>query len=314
MDILLCGQWDDGERDDWAAALRRAMPPQHRLILQRGAASDANIEVAVVANPPPGALAGLPRLRLIQSLWAGVDRLLADQSLPADVPLARMVDPVMNAAMAETALWAVLSLQRGFFDYAQQQRERLWRPLLQRRADETAVLVLGAGQMGQAAARRIAAVGFAVTVWRSTALDLDEPAVRVIHGHASLRQAAAQARVVVNLLPLTPLTRGILGARFFSSLSPGTGIVNLARGAHLVEPDLLDALATGQVGRAVLDVFGHEPLPPDHVYWRHPRVTVLPHVAALTDLRSASAVVLHNLDALECGAELAHLVDRQRGY
>ena len=314
MNILLCGQWDDAERDAWATALRASLLPRDQLVLQRDATMDALIDVAVVANPAPGALAGLPGLRLIQSLWAGVDRLLADNSLPHGVPLARMVDPAMNAAMAETALWAVLSLQRGFFDYAQQQRDGVWRALSQRRADETPVLLLGAGQMGQAAARRIAAAGFAVTVWRSAAGSWSEPGIRVVHGEAALRSAAAPARVVINLLPLTAATRGLLGSALFSMLRRGASIVNLARGTHLVERDLLEALASGQIDRAVLDVFATEPLPSTHAFWTHPRITVLPHVAALTDLRSAAAVVRRNLDALQRGAALAHLVDRRRGY
>ncbi|HMZ02849.1 MAG TPA: glyoxylate/hydroxypyruvate reductase A, partial [Burkholderiaceae bacterium] len=154
MDILLTGQWaDDDERDTWLAALQAAVP-RARWTVDHGEAEPrwpVSIEVAVVANPPPGRLQGLPRLRLIQSLWAGVDRLLADTTLPAGIPIARMIDPAMNAAMAETALWAVLTLQRGFHHYAAQQR-----------AGEVRVTVLGGGQMGATAARRLAAQGLTV--------------------------------------------------------------------------------------------------------------------------------------------------------
>jgi glyoxylate/hydroxypyruvate reductase len=125
MQLLLTGDFDAAEQAEWADALRQALPG-HTLWVGREAvpvSAQALVEVAIVANPPPGSLAGLPGLRLVQSLWAGVDRLLADPGLPADVPLARMVDPWMNAAMAETALWAVLSLHRGFFGY---QRHRPW--------------------------------------------------------------------------------------------------------------------------------------------------------------------------------------------
>ena len=156
MNLLLTGDFDAAERDDWAAALRVALPGHH-LCLARGELPDDTIEAAIVANPPPGGLVGLPRLRLIQSLWAGVDRLLADASLPAGVPIARMVDPAMNQAMAETALWATLSLHRGFFSYGAQQRAGQWRQLHQRRADEVPVLVLGFGQMGRAVARALVA-------------------------------------------------------------------------------------------------------------------------------------------------------------
>ncbi len=155
MKVLLAGEIDAA----WRRELSAAMP--EATWLDAGEA-----DAALVANPPPGALAGQPRLRLIQSLWAGVDRLLADPTLPAGVPIARMVDPAMSAAMAETALWATLSLHRGFFAYAQAQREAVWRVHAQRRADEVGVLVLGQGEMGRAAAARIAQQGYPVRGWR----------------------------------------------------------------------------------------------------------------------------------------------------
>jgi glyoxylate/hydroxypyruvate reductase A len=123
-----------------------------------------------------------------------------------------------------------------------------------------------------------------------------------------------EADVVINLLPLTPATRGLLDAAFFAALPRGASVVNLARGGHVVDADLIAALDRGQLRHAVLDVFATEPLPPDHAYWTHPRVTVLPHVAAATDARSAAAVVAANLRALSEGRPLAHRVDRGRGY
>ncbi|BDI03616.1 2-hydroxyacid dehydrogenase [Sphaerotilus microaerophilus] len=322
MDILLTGRWaDDDERDTWLAALCEAVRPVlpgARWWLDRGEAQPAwpdRIEIAVVANPLPGRLQGLPRLRLIQSLWAGVDRLLADESLPASVPIARMVDPAMNAAMAETALWAVLTLQRGFHHYAAQQRAGLWRQLPQRRADELTVTVLGCGQMGAAAARRLAAMGYRVRAWRATAGAAAGLAGIEVHaGAEALAPLLADSDIVVNLLPLTPATRGLIDARFLAALPPGAALVNLARGAHVEEADLLAALDSGRLGHAVLDVFATEPLPASHPFWSHPRVTLLPHVAALTDPRSAATVVAANLGALVEGREIAHRVDRRRGY
>lgn len=314
MNILLCGSWDDAERDAWADALRAGLAPRDRLVLQRGEVDDALIDAAIVANPPLGSLAGLTGLRLIQSLWAGVDRLLQDDSLPPEVPIARMVDPAMNAAMAETALWAVLSLHRGFFDCAQQQRDGIWHQAPQALADEVPVLVLGHGQMGRAAAQRLAQLGYPASTWGRQPSAHSLPGVRHRHGEAGLKSALAKACIVVNLLPLTAATRGILGQALFDQLPAGASIVNLARGAHLLEVDLLKALDTGRVHRAVLDVFYSEPLPAGHPFWSHPRVTVLPHVAAQTDLRSAAAVALANIDALARGAPLAHTVSRSAGY
>ena len=312
---LLSGRFDAAERDDWLIALRAAAP--HWTWWSDGDAGlpRQQIRAAVVANPAPGALAGLPRLGLVQSLWAGVEKLLADSSVPAGVPLARLVDPAMSAAMAETALWAVLSLQRGFFGYAAQQSVGCWAQQAQRRADELSVLVLGLGAMGSSVAERLAAQGWRVSAWHAT------PRRRALAGSVSahagpvaLAALLPGSQVVVNLLPLTAATRGLLDERFFAALPRGAGIVNLARGAHLVEADLIAALDSGQLGHAVLDVFETEPLPAAHRFWRHPRVTVLPHVAALSDPRSAAKLVAANLEALRDGAPLAHLVDRERGY
>lgn len=315
MNILLAGSWDDNERDAWVDALRTALP-QHRLMLARE--PDVQIDAAIVANPPPGSLQGLPSLRLIQSLWAGVDRLLGDTSLPAGVPIARMVDPAMNAAMAETALWAVLSLHRGFYRYARQQQQRLWAELPQTRADELSVLVLGLGQMGRTAAERLRQQNYRVSGWSrgsgAAAADLHAAGWPLHRGLEGLHTALASAQVVVNLLPLTPETRGLLNRDFFARLPRGAAIVNLARGAHVVDDDLLVALDSGQLSHAVLDVFSTEPLPTEHRYWSHAQVTVLPHAAAATDVRSAAHIAAANIEALVDGRPIANLVLPARGY
>jgi glyoxylate/hydroxypyruvate reductase len=315
MHVLLSGRFDAAERKQWQRALRDAAPECSWWTDEDRDAPREAMAAAVVANPAPGALAGLPQLRLVQSLWAGVETLLADASLPPEVPLARMVDPAMSAAMAETALWAVLSLHRGFFDYAAQQRAGEWRGHAQRRADELGLLVLGLGHMGLAVATRLAAQGYRVSAWHAKPNDRPGPPGVAVHaGNPALAALLPGADIVLNLLPLTAATRGLLDARLFAALPRGAAIVNLARGAHVVDADLLAALDSGHLKHAVLDVFHAEPLPPDHRYWQHPQVTVLPHVAALTDLRSAAGVVARNLRALREGAPLAHRVDRSRGY
>lgn len=315
LHVLLTGRIDAAERDAYLCALREAVPECRWWSDDDGEVPRDFISAAVVANPAPGVLSGLPRLRLVQSLWAGVEKLLADPTLPSHVPLARMVDPVMTAAMTETAQWAVLSLQRGFFDYAGQQRAGVWQQHAQRRADEFRVLVLGLGQIGRAVAARLAAQGYRVKAWHASAGA--RPAVDGVAAHAgadALPALLAMSDIIVNLLPLTPATRGLLDAPLLAAMPAGASIVNLARGAHVVDDDLLAALDSGHVRRAVLDVFQDEPLPAGHRYWQHPQVTVLPHVAALTDPRSAAGVVANNLRALRDGAPLLHLVERARGY
>jgi len=323
MSLVLCdegtGEQGEAERATWQRCLAEALPGEvlHLASASLGPDALAQVDVALVANPPPGSLRRWPGLRLIQSLWAGVDRLLADPLLPAGVPIARMVDPAMNAAMAETALWAVLSLQRDFLRYQRQQREGMWRTWPQRLPGELQVSVLGLGQMGRAVAQRLGAQGYRVSGWRLRAEAgpaRDAAAVQVSSGAAALPGLLARSDVVINLLPLTPATRGLLDARFFAALPPGAALVNLARGAHVVEADLRVALESGHLRHAVLDVFETEPLPAGHWAWSHPGVTVLPHVAAQTDPRSAAVVVAANVAALRQGRPLSHLVQRENGY
>ncbi len=314
MNILLSGDFDAAQRQLWLDALHAALPEARWLDRSQALAQAATVQAAVVANPAPGSLQGLPNLRLIQSLWAGVEGLLADTTLPAGVPLARMVDPAMNAAMAETTLWAVLSLHRGFFANAEAQRAGVWRQQVQRPAAQVPVAVLGLGQMGAAAARVLHRQGYRVAGWHQHGTPAAVEGVTVHRGDAALAPLLAASDIVINLLPLTAATRGLLDASFFAAMPAGATLINLARGAHVVDGDLLAALDSGHLQHAVLDVFHHEPLPSGHRFWQHPRVTLLPHVAAQTDPQSAAAVVAANLRALMQGAPIAHLVQRSRGY
>lgn len=309
MAILVAADFDADEWAAWWPALVAAFLGEH-LVRNAHDAARADVDVALVANPHVDALRGLPRLRFIQSLWAGVDRLLADASVPAEVPIARMVDPRMNAAMAETVLWAVIGLHRDFFTYAVQQRTALWHPHAQRPADEISVAVLGLGQMGRAAAQSLARCGYRVLGWSARPAAVDG----VITSSDDVRDVLAAAHIVVNLLPLTPATRGLFNAARLAQMRSGASLVNLARGAHVVEADLLAALDDGHLRHAVLDTFDTEPLPADHPFWRHPKVSLLPHVAAQTDPRSAASIAAHNVRAFRAGLAPAHLVDRVRGY
>ena len=311
MTILLATRMGADEQALWLSLLQAALPNE-RLVSAREAATDRQIDIAVVANPASAALHNLPNLRFIQSLWAGVEMLLNDATIPKEIPLARMVDPAMNTAMAETALWAVLSLHRGYFECATQQAQRRWQRVPQPRADEVSVAVLGLGQMGRAVATRLVQNGYRVSAWSLNAGMLE--GVQTLHGEIAFGQVLAAADIVVNLLPLTPATRGLLNAQSFALMRGGASLVNLARGAHVVDADLLAALNSGHLKRAVLDVFHTEPLPSDHPFWTHPQVTVLPHVAAQTDPRSAVQVVARNIISHRADGHVLHLVNRHAGY
>ncbi|PWR21941.1 2-hydroxyacid dehydrogenase [Zavarzinia compransoris] len=262
----------------------------------------AAVEIAVVANPAPGILARMPGLGLIQSLWAGVDGLLADRTIPPAVPLARLVDPLLATAMAEAVVAHVMALHRQLPAYREQQAVRRWQRLAQPFAAECPVGILGLGEMGRAAIDLLRPLGFPILGWSRSA------------GADALARLQAEARIVVNLLPLTAETCHILAAPFLSRLRAGAALINFGRGGHQVVPDILAALDAGRLSHAVLDVFETEPLPDDSPLWRHPKVTVTPHVAAETDAVSAARCTAANIAAFRAGRPVAGLVDRAKGY
>lgn len=295
----------------WTRALRQRLPDlEVRVFPDLG--DPAAIEAALVWLPPPGLLASLPNLRAIFSLGAGVDRLLEDPTLPADIPLCRMVDPSLTASMAEFVLLHVLRYHRDLDLYEAQQRRAEWRLVLPKPPSATVVGLLGLGELGAASARLLARHGFAVRGWSRTHKAIE--GVRCFAGPEEFDAFLAEVGVLVCLLPLTPQTRGIVNASLFDRLPAGARLVNLARGAHLVEQDLLDALDTGRLAHATLDVFVQEPLPKDHPFWRHPRITITPHAASYSLPESGAEIVAENLRRLRDGRPLLHVVDRARGY
>lgn len=272
----------------------------------------AAIDYALAWKPPPGLLAGLPNLKAIFSLGAGVDALLDDPTLPRAVPLVRMVDRGLTEGMTEWVCAHALAWHRQAAAYRAQQAQRLWHPREEKLARERRVGVLGLGVLGSDAARMLAALRFDVAGWSRSPKTV--PGVDCRHGEDGLAAVLAGSELLVCLLPLTAETEGILNARLFAQLPRGAHLINAARGRHLVEADLLAALDSGQLSGATLDVFATEPLPPDHPFWADPRITVSPHVASLTHARSAAAHVVEGIRRAEAGLPLTNVVDRTRGY
>jgi glyoxylate/hydroxypyruvate reductase len=272
----------------------------------------AEIDYALVWRPEPGFLASLPNLKLILSLGAGVDHLLGDPQLPRHLPIVRLVDPHMTNAMSEYVVLQVLRLHRHDLDYRIQQQERVWRELDQKNAADRRVGILGFGELGRDAAKRLRALSFDVAAWSRS--EKTAAGVESYAGADGLRHLLARSEILVCLLPLTAETEGILNARNLVLAPRGAALVNAARGAHLVEDDLLAALASGQISGAVLDVFHDEPLPADHPFWHHPRVVVTPHVAAFTNPATAASIILDNIRRFEEGRPLLNQIDPARGY
>jgi glyoxylate/hydroxypyruvate reductase len=311
MSILLVGALSPEEYGEWRHHLTLYLPPDEVLVLGTEAYDPDAVKIALVANPEPGLLARHPNLVFIQSLWAGVDRLLSDPLLPL-VPVARLLDPGLTQSMVECVLATVLTLHRQMPAYARQQAQGVWRQLAQPLAVSRRVGVLGLGQLGRAAGLALAAIGFSVSGWSRTAHTV--AGVTCFSGPDGLARLLERTDILVNLLPLTPDTMGILGRETFARLPRGAAVVNLARGGHLAEQDLLDALAGGALDHAILDVFAEEPLPSDHPFWRHPKITVFPHVAAYSEPGTAARIAAENVAAFQAGHPVRGTVDRYTGY
>ncbi|MES9960218.1 MAG: glyoxylate/hydroxypyruvate reductase A, partial [Sedimenticola sp.] len=236
--ILLLTSLRAAEEKVWLESLKAAMPGE-RIVTRHQAGDMSDIEIAIVANPPKGVLARLPGLKWVQSLWAGVDMLLADETYPRELPLVRLVDPMLSCSMVEAVATHVLALHRRLPLYAEQQRDGVWLQHDMPMASERCVGVMGLGALGRAAVEMLLAVGFRVIGWSRSAKQVE--GVETFSGSDGMGAFLRQSEILVNLLPLTDETRGILDRALFRQLPRGAQLINLARGAHLVEDDLLDA-------------------------------------------------------------------------
>lgn len=271
----------------------------------------AQVRYLAAWTMPADLVRTLPNLEVLFCVGAGIDQLDLAQ-VPDSLPVVRMVEPGLVAGMVEFATLSVLALHRDWLTYAGQQRRREWQPLPVARAATRRVGVLGMGVLGQSVLEKLRGFGFPCAGWSRSARGLE--GIECHAGEGALPAFLSRTDILVNLLPLTPATRGILGRRLFDALPRGAAVINLGRGGHLVAEDLIAALDSGQLSAAILDVADPEPLPPDHPFWAHPRIVVTPHIAAETQPETSAAVVIDNIRRHQRGEPLVGLVDRRRGY
>ena len=269
------------------------------------------IEYLIAWQAPREFLAALPRLKVFFSSGAGADH-VDFSAVPTHIPIARMVEPGIINGMVEYVSLAVLALHRDFFDYVAHKAARAWDPLEVPPASARTVGVMGLGSLGCAVLERLATFGFRLRGWNRSPRTLE--GVETFAGADQLQPFLAGCDVLICLLPLTPATKGILNHELFAALPKGAALVNVGRGPHLVDADLIEALDSGQLSRAILDVTDPEPLPADHPFWAHPRVFVTPHVASMTQPESAAPILLENIRRAQRGEALRDVVDRGRGY
>lgn len=308
VNILFLSQIETPDR--WIPGLSRLLP-QDRFFTPDQFDPEA-IDVVLVAKPQPGIIGRLTNVKLVQSLFMGVDGLLADPAFPRGKPLSRLIDPGMIAAMVESVCAHVLDYHRHHYYYREQQAAGRWHRLPQFMASDRTIGILGMGELGTAVAGRLLPFGFKVAGWKRRPSQL--AGVDCYSGSAGLSEVLARSQAIVCLLPLTAETRGVLNAAAFGQMPKGSCIINVARGPHIVVPDLIGALDSGHLAHAYLDVFDKEPLPADSPLWKHPGVTVTPHTAALTEPRTAMVPVVENIERIRAGETPHNLVDFGAGY
>lgn len=296
---------------DWVAALL-AQDPELEIEVWPGIHAPERVEFILCWNQPAGILRQFPNLRGISSFGAGVNHLLNDKSCPVNIPLARVVDPDLKQSMAEYVMLGVLEHFRRLADYRRQQELGQW--LVQKipHLSTIRVGIMGYGEIGCYVAHKLADFGFKVHGWRRNRQHDDR--LTVYAGEDELDEFLKNTEILVCLLPLTVDTENILNLQTFHQMPQQAYLINAARGAHLVEADLLAALESGQLCGALLDVFRDEPLPKHHPFWKHTKITITPHIASVTNPESAALQIVENYRRALRGEPLNNRVDRVRGY
>ena len=309
MKIIYYNQGEDTAF--WLAGLRAALPRADIRPWLPG--DDAPADYALVWKPPKPMLAGRTDLKAIFNLAAGVDALLSmDEDLPQEVPIIRLEDAGMAVQVAEYAIHAVLRYFRRFDEYDMQARKHEWQFLTSHSKRDFTVGIMGMGTIGTRVAEALLHFGFPVRGWSRSRKSL--PGVQCFAGKAALDDFLQESKVLICLLPLTAETSGILNADTLKKLAYGAFLINLARGEHLAEADLLSSLRSGQIAAATLDVCHSEPLPSTHAFWDEERITITPHMAAETFRDDTVRQIAEKLLDFNNGLPVSGIVDRLRGY
>ena len=297
----------------WTAPLGEIAPELVLKVHGRDDYDPASIDYALAFRPTPGLLKTFPNLKVVFSIGAGVDGFMIDEEYPRQVPLVRFVDPTLSREMAQYCIMHVLIEHRQQRVMDANQREGKWRQfMLPRRTEDTRIGVLGLGEIGTLVGERLRDLDFNVAGWSRTPKAVS--GIESFAGEAERDAFLARSDMLICLLPLTPETRGILNAKTFATLPGGAFVINVARGGHLIEDDLIAAIDSGHLSGAVLDVFQTEPLPEASPLWRHPKIIVTPHIAAMSDPRVMAASVVGGIKRSEKALPLENVVDLDRGY
>ena len=303
--------------DPWKAAMTKVAPKLDVRVWPRGTGRVEDIEYAAAWLPPPDVLKGLPNLKVIFSLGAGVDAILKDPTLPANIPIVRVNDDDLTKRMSEYIVLHVLLHHRQQRRIDANQKKKIWDSFPTHAASALSVGIMGLGVMGQDSAQRLRDIGFRVAGWSRSRKTI--PGIECFAGAAEFDKFLARTDILISLLPATAETDGIINRENIRKLSQNGPfgapiIINAGRGRQQVAGDILECLGAGELHAATLDVFAVEPLPADDPLWSHPRVTVTPHIAADSDPEVICAYVAAQIERHKAGLPLINLVDVKRGY
>ena len=290
--------------------------PNIRIYRPEDVPDPARIRFALVWQPDAHAFDLYPNIELVQVIAAGVDGVLQTPGLPESAVVTRVHDHEQAATMAGFAVWHVVWHHRKMGAYLEAQQNRDWkRTALEvlRPPSTVTVGILGYGLMGRTVAKAVAALGFNLVVATRTA-GTSEDGITRLAGDTAIQQVAAQSDILINILPMTDATKNILNAVLFNSMPKGAALIQIGRGRHLVEEDLLEALASGQISGASLDVFSVEPLPKEHPFWTHPKIVMTPHEASVTSATAVADALLRSVCEISEGKRPTTAVNTADGY
>lgn len=307
--LFICEGEDPTE---WETALRTEIPDLDFRVWPENVGNPDDIDIVLTWQPPRALLASFPNLKAILSAAAGIEHILRDPELPPGVPIARLIDPGLQTGMLEFVTMEVLRHHRRAPEYQAQHRTGDWKLLRQTLSRDRRIGILGLGHLGAACGEMLTRFGFPVSGWARSQKDI--PGIKSYTGEDGLFSLLEQTDILVCLLPLTPDTEDILDATTLGALPRGAVLINAARGKHIVDDDLIEALDSGHLSGATLDAFRTEPLTGDHPFWSHPKITLYPHAAAWTLPESAAPVIADNIRRAYHGEELYGRIDVRRGY
>ncbi len=308
MAIVIIRQ--DSKIEEWKKALS-SFAPEVPVYSYLESHPKAQITMALVWKHPKGSLLQYPNLACIASSGAGVDFIWEDE-IPKNIPVTRVIDPMLSQDMSSFILALIYNHLKGLNTYKFNELQQQWKPIQQLRKTAVKVGIMGMGQLGTHTALRLYQAGFSVQGWATSEKNIAE--IKTFKGKAELSSFLATSTILVCLLPLTSATKGILNEALFSMLPKGAFIINVARGGHLVDQDLLSAINSGHLSGAALDVFNQEPLEEGHPFWNHPKIHITPHIASVSDTASVVPQIIKNYNKLRVKKPLENVVSVKKEY